>query len=47
MLNEIAKYYPEAIGKVKTDNHKSKALFEAAGFSVERDTDDFIFFSRT
>lgn len=47
MLNEIAKYYPEAIGKVKTDNHKSKALFEAAGFSVERYTDDFIFFSRT
>lgn len=47
MLNETANFSPEAIGKVKTDNYKSKALFEAAGFSVESYTDDFIFFSRT
>lgn len=45
MLNQITKFYPEAIGKVKKDNHKSKALFEAAGFSVKRNTDEFYFFS--
>jgi len=47
MLNETTNFFPEAIGKVKTDNYKSKALFKAAGFSVESYTDDFIFFSRT
>jgi RimJ/RimL family protein N-acetyltransferase len=46
MLNEMAKIHPEAIGKVKTFNYKSRALFEAAGYSIDRYSDGFVFFTR-
>jgi L-amino acid N-acyltransferase YncA len=32
MIHEIAKRFPNAVAKIKTENLASKALFEASGF---------------
>ena len=44
MLREIKNYYPNAVGKVKLDNFKSRSLFVSAGFSEYKNDDSYVFY---
>tara|TARA_B110000879_G_C10953572_1_gene424676 strand:- start:234 stop:638 length:405 start_codon:yes stop_codon:yes gene_type:complete len=44
MLREIVKYFPDAIGKVKLNNSKSRGLFSSAGFSEYKNDGSYVFY---
>jgi GNAT superfamily N-acetyltransferase len=44
MLREIKNHFPDAVGKVKLDNFKSRGLFVSAGFSQYKNDDSYAFY---